>query len=498
MDASQSVLWARIKAFDLDEPGAALSFSQRLARENGWTISFARSVVEEYKRFAFLAMAAGHPATPSEEVDQAWHLHLCYTESYWKHFCREVLGGPLHHGPTKGGAAEHTKHCDWYERTLASYRRLFGAEPPADIWPATAARFRDAAKFVRVNASEHWIIPKPRWLPVMQRLAGALAVAFLATGCGVAVTAAIPVFDLHGPEFLLFFVLLTATVFILAAMLRRRLREPAGFVDGDELPRHPYAVAALAGGSVQAVHAAVVGLVRRGLLELTASGRLKRSPDAPQPTDLHPIESEILRNVPACGETLRVTRPRVQAPVNVVLDDLREQGFVLKETQGRRVRWQPLLLALAVPAIGMVKITVGITRDRPVGFLFALTIVSAILAFAIFSRRALRSRKGDRALAALRQKFSDLRRGDYFRSPADATPEMLTLGVGLFGSGLLANTAYADLERPLKPPPKNSGCSSGCGGGVSGCGGGSGCGSGGGGGGDSGGGGCGGCGGGGD
>ncbi|MEK6230809.1 MAG: hypothetical protein N2A42_03075 [Luteolibacter sp.] len=33
----------------------------------------------EYKRFVALAMLAGHPVTPSEEVDQAWHLHLVYT-----------------------------------------------------------------------------------------------------------------------------------------------------------------------------------------------------------------------------------------------------------------------------------------------------------------------------------------------------------------------------------------------------------------------------------
>src|SRR5580698_4696137 len=102
MDSSHADLRARVEAFQLDDPKAALPFSQRLARENGWTQAFAVRVVREYRRFAFLAIAAGHPVTPSEAVDQAWHLHLCYTESYWNHFCRETLGQPLHHGPTKG------------------------------------------------------------------------------------------------------------------------------------------------------------------------------------------------------------------------------------------------------------------------------------------------------------------------------------------------------------------------------------------------------------
>ena len=76
--------------------------------------------IEEYKRFVFLAMAAGHPVTPLDEVDQVWHLHLCYTRSYWEDLCGEVLRAPLHHGPTRGGAAERARFDDQYRRTLAS------------------------------------------------------------------------------------------------------------------------------------------------------------------------------------------------------------------------------------------------------------------------------------------------------------------------------------------------------------------------------------------
>ena len=42
----------------------------------------------------------------SEQVDAAWHLHLTYTRSYWDRFCKETLGQPLHHDPTRGGPAE--------------------------------------------------------------------------------------------------------------------------------------------------------------------------------------------------------------------------------------------------------------------------------------------------------------------------------------------------------------------------------------------------------
>ncbi len=162
MSVSQRALWDRIAAFEIGDASWSLSFGKRLARENGWSMGFAARVVAEYKRFVFLMMEAGHPVTPSDEVDQAWHLHMVYTRSYWDEMCGELLGRPLHHGPTKGGAAEGAKFEDWYARTLASYERLFGERPPAEIWPDARTRFGRAPQFSRVNTSENWVVPKPR------------------------------------------------------------------------------------------------------------------------------------------------------------------------------------------------------------------------------------------------------------------------------------------------------------------------------------------------
>ncbi|QDT69845.1 hypothetical protein MalM25_27870 [Planctomycetes bacterium MalM25] len=161
MAITDQTLWSRLQDFDLDDPAASLTFTRRLARENGWDHAFARRVVEEYKRFVYLAMTAGHEVTPSDEVDQAWHLHLTYTRSYWDDLCGGVLGQPLHHGPTKGGQSEGVRFEDQYERTLASYRAAFCEEPPAEVWPPSAVRFGEAPDFVRVNRQRVWLAPKP-------------------------------------------------------------------------------------------------------------------------------------------------------------------------------------------------------------------------------------------------------------------------------------------------------------------------------------------------
>lgn len=142
--------WARLAAYDFDDPDHQLSFTDRLSRENAWPTEYAARVIEEYKRFCWLAVHANHPVTPSDAVDQVWHLHLTYSRDYWDRFCPDVLGQPLHHGPTKGGIDEDEKYRLWYEKTLHSYDSAFG-RPPIDIWLAPDDRFADASQFVRVN-----------------------------------------------------------------------------------------------------------------------------------------------------------------------------------------------------------------------------------------------------------------------------------------------------------------------------------------------------------
>lgn len=159
MTEEQKQLWLKIKAFELDDPAASLSFSDRLARENGWTIEYSLRSIEEYKKFIFLLLITQHPLTPSDQVDQVWHLHLLYTESYWVDFCEHTLGRKIHHGPTKGGDSEKSKYTDWYEKTKEVYRTTFNYDAPKDFWPSSENRFSDL-HFQRVNINQNWIIKK--------------------------------------------------------------------------------------------------------------------------------------------------------------------------------------------------------------------------------------------------------------------------------------------------------------------------------------------------
>ena len=111
---AEAALWARIRAHPFEHPDRALDFTRRLARDRDWSLAFARAAVEAYRQFCFLACTGREPVTPSEEVDEVWHLHLTYSRDYWEVWCGAVLRTALHHEPTSGGPVEDARYAHQY------------------------------------------------------------------------------------------------------------------------------------------------------------------------------------------------------------------------------------------------------------------------------------------------------------------------------------------------------------------------------------------------
>ena len=155
-----SDLWQRLAGYEIGPDGADLSFAARLARENGWADDFTARTLSEYKRFCYLACTSGQDVTPSDAVDQVWHLHLTYSRDYWQTFCPDILQSDLHHGPTAGGKVERARYYDQYASTLATYEETFGEPPPSDIWPDVKRRFGVDPMGLRVNPSDVMILDR--------------------------------------------------------------------------------------------------------------------------------------------------------------------------------------------------------------------------------------------------------------------------------------------------------------------------------------------------
>lgn len=153
-------LWRRLEAHAFETSAIELDFTGRLARTLGWDRETARGAIGEYRRFCFLAcVGRGPPVTPSEEVDEVWHLHLTYSRDYWDRWCAVALRRELHHDPTAGGADEASKYRMQYAETLALYESYFGP-PPVAFWPGTNQRFGARPRYRVVDTARATIMPR--------------------------------------------------------------------------------------------------------------------------------------------------------------------------------------------------------------------------------------------------------------------------------------------------------------------------------------------------
>ena len=151
-------LWERLKNFQVRDKDDDYSFIERVSVENNWSFDYAFSVYQEYLKFIYLHCISSVPVTPSDEIDQVWHLHLVYTHSYWHDLCQNILGTDIHHMPTRGGANENTKFLQFYKNTIQRYKEEFGSVPPDDVWPDPEKRFGKYLGFKRIDTNTNLII----------------------------------------------------------------------------------------------------------------------------------------------------------------------------------------------------------------------------------------------------------------------------------------------------------------------------------------------------
>lgn len=463
----QRELWSRLCDFDWDEPEASLDFSKRLARENGWTHAFSQRVVEEYKRFLFLACSAGHPATPSDEVDQAWHLHLVYTRSYWDELCPNVLQMPLHHGPTRGGAREGAKFGEWYAKTRASYARFFGEYPPLDIWPDADMRFGHAPHFRRVNARRSWIIDKPQ-LHWPTRVAPALLIALVLVGAGGVAAGAQSNFNpwnWGGAAFLTLFWSLCIAGIAFVSWARRAWALPAEALPPNT-PLDAYALTRLQDKGEMPIDAAIANMILQGQMAVGRDRRVARSGLPPT----SPWERLIWDALGMGSRDLHLVRSSLEHRAEAFDAELQRLGLLIAPQRRQNIQLTTVAVSVGLLFLGGSKILVGLSRERPVGFLAISCLVILILFGWAFATAPRRSRRGDALLETLRQRHG---RGS-LSLPAQfgGSTGGLVLGMALWGYSEMDAFGLSEQRLIMRPPAASSGDGGGSDGGDGGCGGG--------------------------
>ncbi|PYP85364.1 MAG: hypothetical protein DMG65_20795 [Candidatus Angelobacter sp. Gp1-AA117] len=277
-------------------------------------------------------------------------------------------------------------------------------------------------------------------------------------------------FDLRGPEFLVFYLLLLAAT-LLAVVFLRRSRE-SGLLPPQEL-NDPYLYAFLAGGPGAAVNAATMALVDRGALKVEKK-TLTISQDPALQTSPVQIEREVLdyfkRNFSTPRELLNLA-PKLNSCVEY--DNRLRRQKLLPDTaikQERRSRVVKAVLLLL--GVSIIKLFVAIARGhKNIGFLIILTVVGSLVAIVVGNPR--RTTVGNDYLKNAQSLFSRLK-GSPRRKDKPAGADLLW-AAALFGVATVPQVQYLrDLGMidTSSSGGGDSGGGGGCGGGgCGGCGG---------------------------
>ena len=105
------------------------------------TSGLTEKYVEEYIRFLTLIYFSNTTLTPSEEVDQVWHVHQALTLEYEK-FCDEIFGKFISHSPSTGGLENNERYKEIYRNTKEFYLFVFKENPNWELWPSVEERFK--------------------------------------------------------------------------------------------------------------------------------------------------------------------------------------------------------------------------------------------------------------------------------------------------------------------------------------------------------------------
>ncbi len=281
-------------------------------------------------------------------------------------------------------------------------------------------------------------------------------------------------FDLPGPQFLIFYVVLGVFTIIIL-WLARQASEAA------DAPRidysDPYLLAYLRGGAPEVIRVATVSLIDRGLLQMTDDQLVDVNQSAVNIVR-RPIEKALLQHFRFRAKASSAfTSPAILSTCEEYRDALQRLGLIPDESILRVRLWRLCVAVILLSGVAALKILIALQRGRTNIFFLVLLAVFFVL-IAIRVHNPLPTRRGDALLADLRNLFSSLKARAAMLRPGGETADAALL-MAVFGLGALPAVSfpYAKQFQPKSSASSTSGCGSACGSSCgSSCGGGGGCG----------------------
>jgi uncharacterized protein (TIGR04222 family) len=266
-------------------------------------------------------------------------------------------------------------------------------------------------------------------------------------------------FDLQGPEFLVFYIILGGALLLCLYSMRHSgevdFSTPVNLTD-------PYEIAYLRGGTNELIRVATVGLIDRGLLAVNEN-RLKVADEAQAQLIHHPLEREILNHFRVEQEAASEFRNEdVRKHCDRYAASLKTIGLLPDDDAKQRQMRKALLAAGILWMIATVKAVVALQRGHyNLGFLGALAVLFGVFAFAV--GKVKRTKRGDTFLEHMRTLLVDLPGRASGFVPQSNTNELLMLGA-VFGLASVPSGVFP-YRRQLyrKATAEGVDCGAGCG-----------------------------------
>jgi uncharacterized protein (TIGR04222 family) len=290
-------------------------------------------------------------------------------------------------------------------------------------------------------------------------------------------------FDLRGPEFLGFYVMLMVGTWIVMGLVRRIIDHTSDVVPTQL--NDAYAIAFLRGGPKEMARVTILSLIDRGLLKVTDEG--VRTADTASKMRVRRETEQVLLDHCRSPRVLATLSelPALKSACRSTEADLQRAGFL--PTGAQRAARTFLFLLLGVGVLGGVaatKIAVALSRGRTnIAFLVILGIVALIVAAKVAFPRL--TARGKKQLGELRNLFNSLKLRAAELKPGGSTSELALLAA-VFGATAVSASVFpwvGDVyPRPVASSSSGYGgdsssssscgssCGGGCGGGCGGCG----------------------------
>jgi uncharacterized protein (TIGR04222 family) len=278
-------------------------------------------------------------------------------------------------------------------------------------------------------------------------------------------------FDLSGPSFLLFYILLSAVVIVAIIYTRRsaEIGQPPK-VDLND----PYFIAFLRGGKDETLRVATLSLIERGML--TVNNSMVQTVDGEAiKTVSNRLEQKLLQILVKAGSVTSIfNSPTLESACFFYEDRLTHDGL-LPDEKTKALRMKRLLIALSVLlGTGLIKVVVALSRGKyNLTYLIVLMIVVSLIARAYSFPRL--TRMGEVFLEDIQSLYAGLKFGKVNPQYGGASTDGL-MTAAIFGiSALTAYSAYSHYANTLfpraaqNPNSATSSCGSSCSSGGSSC-----------------------------